>query len=60
MTFEEKCVKVDEITRAMSGVADRLTKASASDAPFLELVMVGLWHERAALIEQVDKEVNRG
>jgi hypothetical protein len=60
MTFEEKCAKVDEITRAMSGMADRLTKASASDAPFLELVMVGLWQERAALIEQVDKEVIRG
>ena len=57
---KKKTDKVDEMTRAMSGMADKLTKATASEAMTLELLMVGLWHERQALIEQVEKEEKRG
>ena len=54
MTLQEACEKVDKITRTMGEMAERLASASADAAPFLEAVMIGLWHERAKIIEDID------
>jgi hypothetical protein len=52
--FEKKCAKVDEITAALSGVAGKLAEASAEEAPFLEVVALSFWRERAELIQEID------
>jgi len=52
--FEQKCAKVDEITAALSGVAGKLAEASADEAPFLEVVALSFWRQRAELIQEID------
>ncbi len=52
--FEQKCAKVDEITAALSGVAGKLAEASAEEAPFLEVVALSFWRQRAELIQEID------
>lgn len=55
--FEQKCAKVDEITAVLSGVAGKLAKASTGEAPFLEVVALGLWRDRAALIAELESQM---
>ncbi len=55
--FEEKCYKVDEITAALSGVAGKLAEASAEEAPFLEVVALSFWRQRAALIAELESQM---
>ena len=57
MTLEEKCAKVDEITRAMSGLSGELIEADPQRAVFIELVLVGLWHERDAIVKGIDEAI---
>jgi hypothetical protein len=52
--FEQKCAKVDEITAALSGMAGKLAEATAEEAPFLEVVALSFWRQRAALIREID------
>ena len=57
MTLEQKCAKVDEITRAMSGLSGELIEADPQRAVFIELVLVGLWHERDAIVKGIDEAI---
>jgi len=58
--FEEKCAKVDEITAALSGVAGKLAEASAEEAPFLEVVALSFWRQRAAVIAELESQMVAG
>lgn len=55
MTLQERCKKIDDITRAMSDLSGKLINATPQRAAFIELVLVGLWHERDAIIKSVDE-----
>jgi len=57
MTLEEKCEKIDEITRAMSGLSGELIEASPQRAALIELVIVGLWYERDAIVKGIDEAI---
>lgn len=57
MTLEEKCKKIDDITRAMSGLSGELIEADPQRAVFIELVLVGLWHERNAIVKGIDEAI---
>jgi hypothetical protein len=57
MTLEEKCEKIDEITRAMSELSGELIEAAPDRAVFIELVLVGLWHERDAIVKGIDEAI---
>lgn len=55
MTLEEKRKRIDGITRAISDLSGKLINATPQRAAFIELVLVGLWHERDAIIKSVDE-----
>lgn len=57
MTLEEKCKKVDAMTRAMSGLSGELINAAPDRAALIELIIIGLWHERDAMIKSIDKAI---
>lgn len=55
MTLEEACARVDELTRTMGQMAEKLANANDAEAAFFEAVLLGLWRERAALIAEVER-----
>jgi hypothetical protein len=57
MTLEEKCKKIDGITRAMSDLSGELIEAAPQRAALIELVIVGLWYERDAIVKEIDEAI---
>ena len=57
MTLEEKCKKIDGITRAMSDLSGELIEAAPQRAAIIELVLLGLWHERDAIVKGIDEAI---